>query len=220
MSLRLVWSCLALLAACSPGGPAAAVEVRHDPGFRDAALAMQHPFFPLRPGTEWTYAGESDGVDVREHVRVLEAFEVIARTQCVVVQQDRYHGERLDETTLHFYAGDFAGRLWLFGEESFDAEGRRGPDSWRAERELQPIAWLPRTPVVGERYLLPLPRGDEWTDVVGLGAVTVVPGGAFTDCLVTFEGTEDDGDLVLYAPGVGRVRESAADGQLELVDRR
>lgn len=225
MNPRLVVACTALsLAACGTRDASAAGVAARQQRFFDAAFAIDHPYFPLRPGAGWSYAGVADGVEIREEVEVLDALEVVAGTQCLVMVQQRFAAGEPAEATWQWYAGDETGRLWWFGEQTFDADGIAVPgDGWLAGHDgAEPVGLLPRHPVAGDRYEMHLPSGVEAIVVVGTDGRAAVPAGRFTGCLLVAEEGESsaEGDLILYAPGVGRVLEQERSSRLELVDRR
>ena len=119
--------------------------------------------------------------------------------------------------------GDRAGNLWKFGEEGLAFDGpafERTPDSWLVgEGDAAPWMMLSALPAVGEQYLGYRPGGLETMLVEALDATVVVPAGLFAGCLQVVENPADveDRDIVLYAPGVGRVQESSSAGQMDLV---
>lgn len=222
-SLLLACASLTLTACNSRGAPATVTSAGRTEIACDAAWAVDHPWFPLQPGAQWTYAGHDGGLRIREDVAVQPAVEIVAGTRCLVMVQQRFVADELDETTFHFYSGDAAGRLWVFGEVTQDASGAViETDSWLAGRDgAAPVPWLPRLPAAGDRYELAFPHGTEAAVVVGLDAMAEVPAGTFADCLEIQENPEStDGDLVLYARGVGRVLEQGGTGRLLLIDHR
>ena len=103
-----------------------------------------------------------------------------------------------------------------FEEGAFE----RTPDSWIAgEGDALPWMMISAAPAPGERYYGYRPDGIDVMQVESLVASVVTAAGSFLDCLEIIENPEDveDQDIILYSAGVGRVQESNADGQIDLV---
>ena len=93
-------------------------------------------------------------------------------------------------------------------------------DAWDAGVDgAEAFMVLAADPRVGDVYV-DGGDGDELT-VLSLGTTVTVPFGTFEGCLEVQETNPedpDDEDLIIYAPGVGMVSESAADARIELVE--
>src|SRR5262245_30373856 len=76
---------------------------------------IDNPFFPLQPGTTFTYKS-TDGSEV-DVVTVTHQTKTILGVTCVVVNDNSYVDGKLAETTLDYYAQDKAGNVWYFGED-------------------------------------------------------------------------------------------------------
>jgi hypothetical protein len=213
-----------VLAACSGDGMPPG-EFSPLPGSPAAAYVpvVNHVYFPLLPGSTWTYLGEEDGETKREDVRVLEGPHMILGVACTAMVEDVFVGGELTETTTQWYAQDTVGNVWRFGEESLEYTGGLpvpAEDSWRAGvNGAQPWIIFAANPQPGDVYAGN--RGDGWDQntVVSVTASAIVPAGLFAGCLEIDEENPDDPDdrdRILYAPGVGRVSEESPDGKVEL----
>jgi hypothetical protein len=223
---RWPWTLLFLaLAACgaAPGGGGSGVPLAAPSGF---ATGADHPFFPLQPGTSWRYEGTDEGLPREERVRVLDEVRAIFGTACTAVRTEVFVDGALPEVTTEWFAVDRAGNLWMFGEESFSFDGGNGvlePDAWEAGLgSAQPWMVFAADVREGDVY------ADSWRrrDVqrlLALDGVASVPAGTFAGCLVLaildLVDVEDE-DVVLYAPGVGRVSESTPTHRVDLVEHR
>jgi hypothetical protein len=184
---------------------------------------VEHPWFPLRPGTQWTYEGETDGSRRRDEVRVLEQTRVIAGTTCTALHQEVFLDGELAEVTTEWFAQDGDGSIWKFGEETAELDGIvfvLTEDSWVAGFDgAVPWMFLAADPQVGDRYVGYRPGGREVVEIVSLTATADVPAGVFENCLEAEENPDDieDEDIILFAPGVGLVSETGHTGRIELV---
>jgi hypothetical protein len=79
--------------------------------------SIDHRYFPLLPGTIWTYEGETeDGVETTV-VEVLDDTRQVAGITARVVRDRVYLEDLLVEDTHDWYAQDDAGNVWYMGEE-------------------------------------------------------------------------------------------------------
>jgi len=212
-----------------PGDPGANDPVPPEPpqvpAPEEFAAAVNHSYFPLVPGTAWTYVGEEDGVPRREEISVLDDPVPILGVPCAAVQEQIFVDGELSEMTTQYYAQDLLGNVWRFGEESVDLEGGvplPSADSWEAGvGGALPWIALAAAPQVGDLYIGTRPGGgtDE-ARVLALGVSETVPAGAFTGCMEVEESNSDDPedvDRIIYAPGVGVVSETSASSRIDLV---
>lgn len=207
--------------AALPPGPEPSAETAQDAAETSAA-EIEHPYFPLRPGTQWIYEGVVDGSYRRDEVRVLEQTRVIAETVCTGVMQEVFLDGELAEVTTEWYARDSDGNVWKFGEETSEVDGV-SEESWTAgEDGFVPWIFIPAEPRVGERYVGHRPGAREVLTILSLTATASVQAGFFADCLEAAEEPDDvdDPDIILFAPGVGLVSETGHAGRIELVSYR
>jgi hypothetical protein len=219
VSLLLV--CLSLsLAGCGGGAPGTeTVGPQQNAVFIEG---VDHPYFPITPGTLRIYAGHHDGEPRREEVRTLGEGRVIMGVMCTGVRQEVYIDEALAEVTTEWYAQDHEGNVWKFGEESHEVEqGHLMPadDSWEAGRDGGEV-WMafPADPVPGTSFSGYTPLGPDQFHVLSTEERVQVPAGNFEGCMQVLENPDDpkDTDIILYARGVGRVQELNSSGQIEL----
>src|SRR5262245_10611064 len=85
---------------------------------------IDNPFFPLQPGTTFTY--QSPDGSVVDVFNVTHQEKTILGVECVVIQDNVFTDGKLSETTLDYFAQDKAGNVWYFGENTkeLDANGK------------------------------------------------------------------------------------------------
>jgi hypothetical protein len=184
------------------------------------AAVVDHPFFPLVPGTLLQYAGDEEGIPKRELVEVLAAIEVVGGVPCTTLVEQVFLAGELVETTTHWLAQDAQGNVWRFGERSLEYEDGVAVvtgDSWQAGVDGA-LPWMafPRDPQPGDTFA---GNGDEY-EVLSVTATAQVPAGTFEGCLEIDESNPEDPedrDRILYARGVGLVSEQSLAGSMRLV---
>jgi hypothetical protein len=214
-----------LSAGCGTGDGDLGLSPTTNPAFY--ARGVSHGYFPLVPGTLWVYEGDDEGLPLREEVRILAQERVISGVPCVGVEERAWVDGELKEVTTEWYAEDRRGNVWKFGEESFEADDLGGlvptADSWLAG---QPGTWpwlaLSADPQPGDVIAGYTPVGQDDLYVQSVSETAVVPAGTFLGCLQILENPDepDDTDIILYAPGVGRVSEQNASGSMQLTEHR
>lgn len=185
-----------------------------------APTAVDNAWFPLVPGTRWTFQGKAnDGkerVTRKVVITVTDLVKVIDGVPSVVTYDlDSTAGE-LEEQELAFYAEDDQGTVWLMGEypeEVEDGKIAKAP-AWIAGRQdakagiMMKVEPQPYAPSYSEGW----GPAVGWTDrakVFETGSATCVPAGCFKDVLVIDEFNRDEPDahqLKYYVRGVGGVR--------------
>ena len=188
---------------------------------------VTNPWFPLRPGTTFVYAGSEDGdalIDIftpSRHTKVIDG----VRTR--VVNDRLLTNGVLSERTSDYYAQDVCGNVWYFGEDTaeLDAHGhvltREG--SWRAGvHGAQPGVYMQRHPQLGRRFRQEWAPGnaEDQFRLVSKHAAPRVPYGAFHGALRTHESTAlEPGvlDKKVYVRGIGQVVEQTVKGGTELL---
>jgi len=223
--LLLLPSILFVLTAC--GGAAAPAEAPLD--LTDPAAykaAVDHPYFPMTPGTVWVYEGLYEGRFRHDEVRVLDEPRLLWGIPCMGLREEQYLDGDLAQVTTEWFAEDRRGNVWKFGEESLEFDGpsfARSDDSWVVgEGDALPWMMISATPAVGEVYVGYRPDGQDVMEVETLHASVIVAAGVFADCLRILENPQDveDQDIILYAADVGRVQEASDSGRIELVSVR
>ena len=117
---------LALAGAASGGG-------------RGFSADVTNPWFPLKPGTVYTYTGVKDGKPSREVLRVTHRTKTITGVPCVVVDDRLWIDGHLAERTNDWYSQDAKGNVWYFGEATaeLDKSGKvtTTEGSWQSGRD-------------------------------------------------------------------------------------
>ena len=235
LTLLGLWT---LLTSCSSGGgggggdnslPEPNVSIPFDAS-NFVGDAIDNPFFPLAPGSEFVFEGDSaDGskqgiiTDVTDQVRMILGVFV------VVVHDRGFLDGELVEETFDWFAQDVDGNVWYFGEDSRTIEGGvvvSTEGSWEAGvAGAMPGIVMLATPAVGQTYAQEFAPSvaEDRGSVVGLGVTVATVFERFVGCLHTKDFSPLEPDVVenkFYAPGVGVVREVDADGtRIDLISR-
>jgi hypothetical protein len=145
--LSLLVAGLAAAAACGSSHAAQPEFVRH----------VTNPWFPLEPGTVFTYTGEKDRKQGRDVVTVTDGTKVIRGVRCTAVSDRLYVRGRLAERTTDWYAQDAHGTVWYFGEDTaeLNAAGKvtSREGTWQAGvHGAQAGIFMPAQPKVGQSF--------------------------------------------------------------------
>ncbi len=229
----ILWSGLFLLAAlgltaCDSSTPedtfVVTFEVPFDPSKFQAEVT--HPYFPLSPGTVWTYEGlTEDGLE-RIVVEVLAETRQVAGVTAIVVRDRVFLDGSLIEDTFDWYAQDEDGNVWYLGEDSKEIENGRvvsTEGSWETgvDGAMAGII-MPATPTVGQAYYQEFYAGEaeDRGRILSLNESVSVPAGSFTNCIQTEDTTPLERDVLehkFYCPNVGVVLELEEDTRIELL---
>lgn len=206
----------AALAGCGSSEPA-------KPRF---SHTVDHPWFPLTPGTTFTYRGVKDGKPSRDVVTVGHATKSIQGAPCTVVTDLLYLSGKLEERTTDWYAQDDQGNVWYLGERTADFTGGRvdTSGSWQAGvHGARPGIVMTANPQVGDthrqEYLAGEAEDQYW--LVDLNQHVTVPLGAFRHAALTLEWSRLEPNVIdrkLYVRGIGVVSERAAQGPPEVAE--
>lgn len=194
--------------------PTADETVELDPA--DFTADVTNPWFPLAPGTRWTYRETTeDGEVVDVVVTATSETRTIANGVVARVVRDTVSldGEVIEDT-LDWYAQDADGTVWYLGEDTAELEGgeittREG--SFEAGVDgAQAGVIMPAEPVVGMAYRQEYLEGEaeDHGEVVATGGSASVPAGSYEDVLQTDDTTPLEPDVLEhkhYAQGVGLV---------------
>lgn len=192
---------------------------------------VDNPWFPLRPGSTYVYAGIKDDEPAIDVFAVSKATRVIDGVRTRVVNDRLYLNGLLHERTSDYYAQDRCGNVWYFGEDTaeLDARGRvvSREGSFRAGvHGAEPGVFMQARPELGRWFRQEWSRGnaEDQFRVIGRNASATVPYGTFRHALRTEEITALEPGVVdnkLYVRGVGEVLERSVKGaaeRLSLVD--
>jgi hypothetical protein len=182
----------------------------------DFTTDITHPYWPMKPGTRWTYRDVDEKGEVQTVVVVATAeTKKLANgiTARVVRDTVRSDGE-LVEDTLDWYAQDSAGNVWYMGEDTAEFENgkvasREGSFEAGVGGALPGIL-LPAEPQVGQKYRQEYLKGEaeDNGEVLGINQLVEVATGRYSDALLTRDTTNLEPDVVeykLYAPDIGPV---------------
>lgn len=194
--------------------PIGSEPVNLDPA--DFTADITHPYWPMKPGTRWTYRDVDEKGEVQTVVVVATAeTKKLANgiTARVVRDTVRSDGE-LVEDTLDWYAQDSAGNVWYMGEDTAEFENgkiasREGSFEAGVGGALPGIL-LPAEPQIGQKYRQEYLKGEaeDNGEVLGVNQLVEVPTGSYSDALLTRDTTNLEPDVVeykLYAPDIGPV---------------
>jgi hypothetical protein len=221
-------------AASAPSGsalPQGTEPVTLNPA--DFTTTIDNPYWPMAPGSTWTYAETNTKGDRKTVViTVTDQLKKLANGVTARVVRDvvTENGKAV-EVTDDWYAQDSAGNIWYLGEKTAEYSGGKVSStagSFEAGVDgAQPGIALPANPVSGLAYRQEYYAGEaeDRAGVVTVGQEQVqVPFGHFTKNvlmtrdLVPLEPTVQE--LKFYAPGVGPVLSvhlDGAGGRAELV---
>jgi hypothetical protein len=218
-------SAAAFLAPAGWGGPSTWVLPPFDPsGF---VAGVSNPYWPLAPGTRWSYeARTGEGTETIEVVVLPQTRDVMGVTCTVVRDTVKLDGE-LVEDTFDWYAQDASGNVWYMGEDTKEYEGGEvvsTAGSWEAGvggAEPGIKVWAaPR--IGGPAYYQEFYEGEaeDLGKDLDLSGEAQTPDGSYRDLLVVEEWTPLDPGFVerkYYAKGVGVVMEEMVRGGDEVV---
>ena len=188
--------------------------------------AIDNPFFPLVPGTTFTYEGVKDEAPLEDVMTVTNDTRTIMGVPVRVVHDTNYSDGVLAEDTFDWYAQDDAGNIWYFGEDTseFDENGNvtTTEGSWEAGQGPNlPGLFMLASPRSGSTYR------QEYAPDVAVDMATLlsrhqhitVPLATYRNVLETkeFSCLETGIDHKFYAPGVGLVAELAVANGREFI---
>jgi hypothetical protein len=186
---------------------------------------VDNPWFPLIPGTTFTYRGVAEGESTTDILTVTHRTRVVDGVTCTVIKDIVRVRGVLEERTEDWYAQDSDGNVWYFGEDTaeLDRKGRvtSTAGSWESGVDgARPGIFMPADPAIGVSYPQEQFPGEaeDWFVVMFTGMRAKVPAGTWTDTLVTGEWTPLEPGIVgekWYAKGVGQVMENTISGPQE-----
>jgi hypothetical protein len=198
----------------------------------DFTADIDNPYWPMVPGTRWTYLEiDEEGKRVKVVVIVTRETKRIANgiTARVVRDTVTEDGE-LIEDTFDWYAQDSDGNVWYMGEDTAEFEnGRIKTKAGSFEAGVDgalPGIIMPAAPRPGLAYRQEYYEGEaeDNGEVLSTNEMAEVPFGRFDDVLLTKDTITIEPDVLeykLYAKGVGPVLVfgvSGGGGREELID--
>ena len=191
---------------------------------------VTNPWFPLEPGTRWTYRAVDESGGLREVVvtATSQTRTVANGVEARVVRETVTLGGETVEDSFGWYAQDGLGTVWFLGEDTAAFE-----DGYRISHEgsfeagvddaLAGVV-LPADPMVGQSYREAYYAGvaEDSTEVVALDGTATVPAGSYDDLVRTAAIDGRDSDALaqeFYAHDVGLVLtvDTRSDAREELV---
>jgi hypothetical protein len=215
---------LSLLAVVAPAGagPGAgrAKSIPDAPAVDPANFqtVVDHPYFPLVPGTRWSYRETAGGKTSDNEITVLTETKVVQGVTCTVVHDVVSLNGVIKEDTNDWYAQDRKGNVWYFGEDTkeYFPHGRLSTEgSWEAGVQGGRAGiFMLATPTVGETYRQEYRKGvaEDVGQVVSVNEAVAVPFGSFTGSVKTKDWSllEAGHEYKWYAKGVGLVRSESS----------
>jgi hypothetical protein len=213
------------LGAPSKGGPGSrpaptcpSFDVRN---FGASSTTINNQYWPLVPGTRFTYRGTEQKASVLNVVTVTHNTKRIAGVTTVEVRDQVYEDGVLTEDTLDWYAQDKLGNVWYFGELSTELPSGDHTGSWTAGVDgALPGFIMEAAPKIGDAYCQENAPGvaQDAAQVLSINASRSVPYGTFTgNVLQTKEYSllETHNENKFYAPQVGMLEATSVTGPSE-----
>ncbi len=215
--------------AIGVAGVGLAAPTRYNPVIDPANFIkkINNPFFPLAPGTIYTYRGLTGAGEELNTVEVTHSTRVIMGVTCVEVIDTVFVNNAVEELTLDWYAQDKQGNVWYFGEDSREfSNGQQvsTAGSWLAGvNGALPGIIMEADPQVGDVYRQEFLRheAEDMAEVLSLHGVADVPYGFFEGCLVTKDYSLLNSKFVedkWYARGIGFVKETMVKGGTDIIE--
>jgi hypothetical protein len=203
-----------------------------DPHPADFTADVDNPWFPLPPGTSWTYQRSTASGSERVVATALPGTRRIDGVETRPVRWVAAHRGRTTPLAVRWYAQDTAGNVWWFGQRltpagaDLDAVATR---SWQAGRGgAQAGLVMAADPRMGDGYRNAYRRGvvERRSTVLSLRARASLPSRTYRDTVATRDVSRIDPIHVVqsyYAPGIGLVAQqtvSTSTSELFLVRKR
>jgi hypothetical protein len=187
---------------------------------------VQNAWFPLRPGTVYTYRGVKDALPVTDVLTVTHATKVIQGVRCTVVHDRLYTRGRLIERTTDWYATAKDATVWYFGEATATLDPKTGSvkstdGSFQAGVDAASAGiYMPGSPRVGQSASQEYYKGhaEDHFAVLSFAARANTPAASSRHALLTKEFTPLEPGVLdhkVYVRGVGTVLEEAVKGPTE-----
>jgi hypothetical protein len=204
---------------------------KFDPHDFKAGQPIDNPYFPLKEGFTYHYAGKAQDdagrlVPSPDNMRVQHVHKQVDGIDVLVVYDNVYLGGLKQEATRDYYAQDVHGNVWYMGEyETSYTRDKHGKivkvsheSSWQAGVDgAKPGFIMPAQPKVGLDYYqehLPGVALDS-AKITAVDLTLNVQGKVYHHVVLTREFSQLEptvSDYKWYAPGVGMVLEREFDG--------
>ena len=185
-----------------------------DPG--NFTTKIDHPYWPMVPGTRWTYREtDQEGAELQVVVTVTKQTKKIANGITARVVRDTVTEDgKIIEDTFDWYAQDEDGNIWYMGENTAEFEdGKLATRSGSFEAGVdgaEPGIIVPANPRDGMQYRQEYYRGqaEDNGEILSTNEMAEVPYGQFNNALLTKDTITIEPNVLeykLYAPRVGPV---------------
>ena len=171
--------------------PTGSQPVQLDPA--EFTTEIDHPYWPMKPGTRWTYREVDEQGEIKEVVVVVTTqTKKIANgiTARVIRDTVRVDGSIIEDT-FDWYAQDVQGNLWYLGEDTAEFENgklttRDGSFEAGVDGALAGIM-IPADPAPGMRYRQEYYAGEaeDNGEVLSTAEMAEVPAGLYRGALLT-----------------------------------
>jgi hypothetical protein len=209
------------LAGSGPGSrPAPTCPSFSSTNFRKSTT-IDNRYFPLVPGTRFTYKGAIDKQPVVGIVYVTHATPTIDGVATVEVHDQVYESGVLIEDTEDWYAQDNQGNVWYLGERATQLPAGTHTGSWTAGvNGAQPGYIMEAAPKVGDRYCQENAPGvaQDAAQVLNVSASRSVPFGSYRGNVLQtkdYSLLEPNKENKFYEPSVGMLEAISVTGPSE-----
>jgi hypothetical protein len=197
----------------------------------DFTTDIDNHFWPMKPGTRWTYRDiDTAGTEQSVTVVVTDLTKTIANGITARVVRDTVReGGTIIEDTFDWYAQDAQGAIWYLGEDTAEFEdgavaSRHGSFEAGVDGALPGIL-IPGNPRPGQKYRQEYYAGqaEDNGEILSVREKVQVPYGAFEGVLMTADTSGIEPNVLehkFYAQGVGQVLSldiSGGSGREELI---
>ncbi|MBA2385728.1 MAG: hypothetical protein H0V69_01415 [Acidimicrobiia bacterium] len=210
--------------------PQGSEPVDMDPA--DFTTQIDNAYWPMDPGTRWTYREtDEEGAKLEVVVTVTGATKEIANGVTARVVRDSVTEDgKLIEDTFDWYAQDAEGNVWYMGENTAEFENgkvkTRGGSFEAGVDGAQAGIIMPADPQDGMQYRQEYYEGEaeDMFEIKTVGGSQDVPAGSFDDVITTTDWNPLDPKVIeekQYAPGVGLIYETkvaGGEGLVELIE--
>ena len=209
LSLALLAPLTHALAASGPGSrPTPTCPSFNADNFHNSTT-IDNQYFPLVPGTRFTYKGTAQKEPVVDIVTVTRNTPTINGIETIEVRDQVFESDVLTEDTLDWYAQDDQGNVWYFGELATQLPEGTHDGSWTAGTNgAQPGYIMEADPKVGDVYCQENAPGtaQDAAQVLSGSASRSVPFGSYTGNVLQtkdYSLLEPKNENKFYGPDVG-----------------
>ena len=192
--------------------PQGAETVDLDP--KNFSTRIDNPYWPMDPGTRWTYSEtDQEGSKLEVVVTVSDQTKKIANGVTARVVRDTVTEDgAIVEDTFDWYAQDKEGIIWYLGENTAEFENgklKTKEGSFEAGVDgAKPGIIMPADPKDGMQYRQEYYKGkaEDNGEVLSTDEMVQVPAGHFDEALLTKDTITIEPNVLeykLYAKGVG-----------------